>query len=58
MSGGDFYVNEQSIIISVAIIVVIEYVVVDGIVIIFKDGLVLEVGEIMDSIFMSKNVLV
>ncbi len=57
MTGGDFRHNEQSVTVSAATTVRIEFHAADGQVAVLKDGLALQAGEIIDGTFMSKKAL-
>ena len=57
MSAGDFFANEQSVVIPDATTVHIEHVATDGTTSILKDGIELQAGEILDGTFMSRNAL-
>ena len=57
MSAGDFFHNEKSITLPAATTVRIEHVAKDGSTTVFKDGLALLEGEILDGTYMSKQAL-
>ena len=57
MSAGDFFHNEKSITLPAATSVRIEHVAKDGSTTVFKDGLALLEGEILDGTYMSKQAL-
>lgn len=57
MTHGDFYSNEQSVIMSEASDVLIEHVDANGNRTVLKESTVLEQGEVIDSTFMSKRAL-
>jgi isocitrate dehydrogenase len=57
MSAGDFFHNEKSITLPAATTVRIEHVARDGSTTVFKDGLALLEGEILDGTYMSKQAL-
>jgi isocitrate dehydrogenase len=57
MSGGDFYGNEQSLTLPAATVVRIEHVGADGAVVVLKDKLALQAGEVLDASFLSKRAL-
>ncbi len=57
MSGGDFFGNEKSATIPEATVAKIELVAADGSVVVLKDDLALQVGEILDGTFMSASAL-
>lgn len=58
MTSGDFRSNEKSVTVSDAISIRIEHVSEDGSVIVLKEKVALQAGEIIDGTFMSKNELV
>jgi isocitrate dehydrogenase len=58
MSGNDFYGNEQSVTVSEATDVRMEFVSSSGEITVLKDSTPLQAGEVLDSSFMSKNALV
>jgi isocitrate dehydrogenase len=57
MTEGDFFANEQSVVIPAATTVHIEHVATDGTTTVLKDGLKLQAGEILDGTFMSRKAL-
>ena len=57
MSGGDFYANEQSMVMPAATTVKIEHEAKDGTVTVLREGIALEAGEVLDSTFMSCKAL-
>ena len=57
MKGGDFFSNEKSMTMPAATTARIEFVGQDGKVTVLKDKLSLQVGEVLDATFMSKNAL-
>ena len=58
MTGGDFFANEQSVVMAEATEVRIEHVAPDGTVTALRTPVALEAGEVIDSTFMSKRELV
>ena len=58
MSEGDFASNEKSVTVESATSVKIEHTAADGAVTVFKEGISLQAGEIIDSTCMSKAALV
>ena len=57
MHGGDFYSNEKSVTLDRDITVSMDLVTESGETIVFKEGIELQKGEIVDSMYMSKNAL-
>jgi isocitrate dehydrogenase len=57
MTGGDFYGNEQSVVLEKACVVRIEHVAADGAVTALKERLPLQAGEVLDATVMSRRAL-